>query len=108
MLRDKAHRIRGGGKTRFGVMSSQQTRAAHAWLGWSQLELAKQAGLSLGTVQTFERGERVPLSNNVAAMQRVLEEAGIRLVFDRTGLAGGIVRFDAGIDLPGESPVKRR
>jgi DNA-binding transcriptional regulator YiaG len=81
------------GKTRSGVMSPQQTRAARAWLGWSQLELAKRARLSLGTVQTFERGERVPLSNNVAAMQRVLEEAGIRLVFDRSGRAAGIARF---------------
>jgi hypothetical protein len=46
-------------------------------------------------VQDFERGQRTPIANNIAAMRRAIEEAGIRLVFDRTGAAAGILRQDA-------------
>jgi DNA-binding transcriptional regulator YiaG len=80
-----------------GTMSPQQSRAARAWLGWSQVELAKRAGVSLSTVHDFERGQRTPIANNIAAMRRVIEEAGIRLVFDRTGAAAGIHRHDADV-----------
>ena len=75
-----------------GTMSPQQSRAARAWLGWSQLELAKRAGVSLSTVQDFERGQRTPIANNIAAMRRVREAAGVRLVFDERGNAVGIRR----------------
>jgi transcriptional regulator with XRE-family HTH domain len=64
-------------------MSPQQSRAARACLGWSQVELAKRAGVSLSTVQDFERGQRTPIANNIAAMRRVIEAAGIRLVLRR-------------------------
>jgi len=35
------------------------------------------------------------MANNIAAMRRVLEKAGIRLTFDRNGTAVGIARRDA-------------
>ena len=82
-------------------MTPEQSRAARAWLGWSQLELAKRASVSLRTVQAFEKGETAPIANNIAAMRRALQEAGIRLVFDRTGIAAGIARQDADISFPG-------
>jgi DNA-binding XRE family transcriptional regulator len=82
-------------------MTPEQSRAARAWLGWSQLELAKRASVSLRTVQAFEKGETAPIANNIAAMRRALQEAGIRLVFDRTGIAAGIARLDADIGFPG-------
>ena len=82
-----------------GTMSPQQSRAARAWLGWSQVELAKRAGVSLSTVQDFERGQRTPIANNIAAMRRVIEAAGIRLLFNKNGAAAGIVRQDVGADL---------
>jgi transcriptional regulator with XRE-family HTH domain len=85
-----------------GTMSPQQSRAARAWLGWPQLKLAKRAGVSLSTVQDFERGQRTPIANNIAAMRRVIEEAGIRLLFDRTGAAAGILRQDAEADPSGD------
>lgn len=78
-------------------MSPEQSRAARAWLGWSQLELAKRANVSLRTVQAFEKGQRAPMPNNILAMRRALEEAGIRLVFDRAGMAAGVARRDADI-----------
>jgi transcriptional regulator with XRE-family HTH domain len=86
-------------------MIPEQSRAARGWLGWSQLDLAKHANVSLRTVQAFEKGGRAPIANNIAAMRRALEDAGIRLIFDRTGMAAGIARDDADIGLPGELSV---
>ena len=87
------------------MITAEQSRAARAWLGWSQLDLAARANVSLRTVQAFERGERAPIANNIAAIQRVLEGAGIRPLFDRSGVPAGIVRSDADFDLPiGRNP----
>ena len=83
-------------------MTPEQSRAARAWLGWSQLDMAKRANVSLRTIQAFERGESSPLATNIAAMRRVVEEAGIELIFDRTGMAAGILRRDAEFGFPGK------
>lgn len=64
------------------MLSPQQSRAARAWLDWSQDDFAKKAGVSLSTVRDFEKGKRNPIANNLLAMQRALEDAGIRLEFD--------------------------
>ena len=79
-------------------MTPEQSRAARGWLGWSQRELAKRANVSLSTVHEFEIGQRTPIANNIAAMRRAIESAGVRLVFDRKGGAG-ILRQDADPDL---------
>lgn len=79
-------------------MSPEQCRAARGWLGWSQQELAKQANVSLSTVHEFEIGRRHPTPNNLLAMRRAIEEAGIKLLFDQHGGAVGIARKDAQLD----------
>jgi DNA-binding transcriptional regulator YiaG len=84
-------------------MSPEQSRAARGWLGWSQVELARRANVSVGTVRSFEAGQREPMANNIAAMRRVIEAAGIRLLFDRLGGAAGIARQDAGTNFPSRS-----
>lgn len=71
-------------------MSPEQSRAARAWLGWSQRELANRANVSLSTVHDFERGQRTPTANNIGSMRRAIEDAGIRLLFDQAGKAVGI------------------
>jgi hypothetical protein len=58
-------------------------------------ELARQANVSERTVQTFEGGQKPPHPNSIAAMQRAIESAGVRLVFDKNGVAAGILRLDA-------------
>jgi transcriptional regulator with XRE-family HTH domain len=83
-------------------ISPAQSRAARGWLGWSQGELAKRASVSLSTVQDFERGQRTPISNNMAAIRGALETAGVRLVFDRKG-AAGVLRGDAEPEFFGKS-----
>jgi ribosome-binding protein aMBF1 (putative translation factor) len=80
-------------------MTPEQCRAARVWLGWSRDELARQANVSLRTVAAFERAEKTPQANNLAAMRSAIEAAGIRLVFDKSGAAAGILRRDADLDL---------
>ena len=62
-------------------MSPEQSRAARAWLDWSQDYLAKEAGVSLSTVRDFEKGRRVPIPATLTAMRAVLESAGVGFAF---------------------------
>ena len=60
-----------------GVMTPGQCRAAGGWLDWSQEDLAAAARVSISTVRDFEKGRRVPIANNLKAMQAALESQGI-------------------------------
>lgn len=71
-------------------MSPEQVRAARGWLGWSQQDLAKRAQVGLSTVKDFENGSRKPIANNLNAIRRALEEAGITLLFSAEGQATGV------------------
>jgi ribosome-binding protein aMBF1 (putative translation factor) len=71
-------------------IARHKCRAARGWLGWSQQELARQAHVGLSTVKDFERGERTPIANNLSAMRRAIQTAGIQLCFDENGSAIGI------------------
>jgi ribosome-binding protein aMBF1 (putative translation factor) len=74
------------------MISPEQCRAARAWLGWPQPELAKRANVGLSTVRDFETGTRTPIPNNRQAMQGAFEAAGVRFVFD--GDRGAGITFD--------------
>jgi transcriptional regulator with XRE-family HTH domain len=76
-------------------MSPEQSRAARGWLGWSQTELADRASVSLSTVRDFENGHRIPITNNLDALRRAIEEAGVRLLFLDDGKPAGITIGDA-------------
>jgi transcriptional regulator with XRE-family HTH domain len=71
-------------------MSPEQCRAARGWLSWSQQDLAKRASVGLSTVKDFENGKRTPISNNLQAIQRAIEAAGIALLFGPKGEALGV------------------
>jgi DNA-binding transcriptional regulator YiaG len=58
-------------------MTPEQCRAARGWIDWSQDQLAKASGVSLSTVRDFEKGRRVPIGNNLAAIRKSLENQGI-------------------------------
>ncbi len=58
-------------------MLPEQCRAARGWLDWSQQNLATRAKVSLSTVRDFEKRRRTPIPNNLDAMRRALEAAGI-------------------------------
>lgn len=76
-------------------LSPDQCRAARGWLNLTQRELATQARVGLSTLRDFEAGRRMPHPNHVVAMRRVIEQAGVRLLF-RDGIAAGIAQHDAG------------
>ena len=61
-------------------MSPEQCRAARALLNLSQIDLAKMADVGVSTVRMFEIKRSVPISNNLSAMRRALEAAGIEFI----------------------------
>jgi transcriptional regulator with XRE-family HTH domain len=58
-------------------LTPEQSRAARGLLDWSQAQLASQSNLSESTVRDFEKGRRIPSVNNLAAIQKALEAAGV-------------------------------
>jgi transcriptional regulator with XRE-family HTH domain len=71
------------------MVNGQQLRAARAWLGLSQEELASQSGVARVTIANFENGRSVPQPRTLRDLQRTLEEVGIEFLFDR-GVGVGI------------------
>jgi predicted transcriptional regulator len=54
-----------------------QCRAARALVDMDQGMLADGAMVTPGVIIDFEKGRRVPMRNNLAAIQRVLEAVGV-------------------------------
>lgn len=72
------------------MLAPEQSRAARAWLDWSQDDLATRAKVSLSTIRDFEKGRRVPIANNLEAIARALVAEGIEFHHDDAGNAVGI------------------
>ena len=70
------------------TISSAQSRAARGMLDWSQTELAQRSNLSESTIRDFEKGRRVPSVNNLAAVRRAFEDAGLVVIDENGGGAG--------------------
>jgi hypothetical protein len=51
--------------------------------------------VSLSTVRDFEKGRRFPIVNNLEAIARAFEEAGLKLVFDEDQKPKGIASDEA-------------
>jgi transcriptional regulator with XRE-family HTH domain len=75
------------------MLAPEQSRAARAWLNWSQEDLAVKAEVSLSTVRDFEKGKRVPIRHNLAAIRFALEGGGVRFEFNSDDSPLGII-FD--------------
>lgn len=61
-------------------MTPSQCRAARGLVEMSQADLAKAANVGLSTVKNFEAGRSVPVANNLDAIRRVLEAAGVQFI----------------------------
>lgn len=72
-------------------LTAAQSRAARGLLDWSQMELGQRSNLSESTIRDFEKGRRVPSANNLAAIQRAFEAAGLEFIPENGGGAG--IRF---------------
>jgi transcriptional regulator with XRE-family HTH domain len=59
------------------MISIPQIRAARALLGWTQGDLAENAGLSEISVKNIERGVAAPKAATMAALITAIEKAGI-------------------------------
>ncbi|WP_048757802.1 helix-turn-helix domain-containing protein [Afipia felis] len=59
-----------------------QLRAARAWCGWSQDELALKSGVSKHSIARYEQGRSIAYDDTLAKLKSALEVAGIRFHFD--------------------------
>jgi DNA-binding XRE family transcriptional regulator len=59
------------------MITPEQCRAARAWLGWNQTELAQKAHVNSRSIAGFELGQNRLLHNNREAIARAFTEAGI-------------------------------
>jgi ribosome-binding protein aMBF1 (putative translation factor) len=57
-------------------ISSAQCRAARAWLGWHQTELASRSGVGLSAIKDFEGENRRTNPSIRRQLQRTFEDAG--------------------------------
>ena len=74
------------------MVSIKQIKAARLFLDWSQRDLAREAGLSLPTIQRMEKfGVGRSSVDNVQKLIETFEAAGIEFIDENGGGAG--VRF---------------
>ena len=57
---------------------------------WSQRKLADESGVGLSTVAEFENDKREPWSENLDAMRRALEAAGVEFIPAKGGKGVGV------------------
>jgi DNA-binding XRE family transcriptional regulator len=75
------------------TISGKQCAAGRAIVGWSQDELAKNAGVARATIAGFEGNTRIePASANLRAIIASLEQAGIAFIPEdvENGLGAGV------------------
>ncbi|MFK0339207.1 multiprotein-bridging factor 1 family protein [Agrobacterium deltaense] len=74
------------------MLRANQIRAARALLNWSQSELVEKSGLSLTTIRRMEDDKIGPersSAGNVAAVTKIIEEAGVTFLSDGEQTEGG-------------------
>jgi len=76
------------------VITQGQIRAARVLLGWRQSDLAKRAGVAIGTVNRAESSEKMPRPFIMKLIAETLTEAGIEFV-PPNGKTGPGVRVGA-------------
>ena len=69
-----------------GSITGEQSRAARRLLGWSLQNHAHRAGVSVGPIGAFERGESVPRPETLGAIVGALEAAGVEFIVDPPGV----------------------
>ena len=78
--------------TRQNDIDRTLVRTARALLDWTQLDLAKAAGIALATLKRFEKGYRVPTDQTLAKILKVLKKAGVEFQANgkRLGVSIGV------------------
>lgn len=70
------------------MLVPEQSRAARGLLCWSQDKLAKIAKVGLSTVRDFEKGRHTPIPENLDAIFRALQRAGVEFISENGGGPG--------------------
>lgn len=82
------------------AITPAQCRAARAWLGWNQAELAAKASVGVSTIRSLEDGTRTPIPNNAASIWQVLEDSGAAFLLVATDGKEAAAPKDGGGALP--------
>lgn len=75
------------------TISASQCAAGRALVGWSQDDLAKNAGVARATIASFESNARIePARKNMLAIIASLEQAGVAFIPEdiKRGLGAGV------------------
>jgi DNA-binding XRE family transcriptional regulator len=64
-------------------MTPKQVRAARALLGWSQADLAKEAGLGITTIADCELERRQTSFKALGVIREALERSGVKFTFGK-------------------------
>jgi transcriptional regulator with XRE-family HTH domain len=101
MIQNGSYQMSQKGSSPNSKITPEQLRAARALLGWSQTELAKQAGMSLPTVKRVETegGPRVSEEAR-SALQRALTLGGIEFIDENGGGPGVRLRKRRRLKIP--------
>jgi transcriptional regulator with XRE-family HTH domain len=78
------------------MVTPAQCRAARGLLGWSQHELARQAGVGIVTVHQLETGASQPRRATLEVIRRALESAGVEFIDENGGGPGVRLRKPQG------------
>jgi transcriptional regulator with XRE-family HTH domain len=70
------------------TITAARSRAARGLLGMTQVQLAIESGVGLSTIAHFERGQRQLTPDNLTALRRAFEAAGIEFLEENGGGAG--------------------
>jgi ribosome-binding protein aMBF1 (putative translation factor) len=66
-----------------GDISPEQCRAARAWLGWTQLHLAKKSRIGLSTIKAYEGGAITTRSTTTTLLAHTFQREGVLFLFDQ-------------------------
>jgi transcriptional regulator with XRE-family HTH domain len=70
------------------MVSPGQCRAARGLLGWSQQDLAREAGLGIVTVHQLETSVSQPRRATIEVIKRAFESAGVEFIDENGGGPG--------------------
>jgi transcriptional regulator with XRE-family HTH domain len=62
------------------MITASQCRAARGLLDWSQLDLAKQAGVGVVTIRQLEASSHEPRRATLDVIRRAFETAGVDFI----------------------------
>jgi transcriptional regulator with XRE-family HTH domain len=78
------------------MISSAQCRAARGLIGWSQSDLAENAGVGTVAVHQLESGASRTRRSTLAVIRRAFEAAGVEFIDENGGGAGVRLRKPVG------------